>query len=94
MTATATGVSICFTIPQIIVWRRNHLHPLGVLIMSVLALALWCTILVLAGIGIGVRQSKAENHSFDKWEGIMLFDELIVYVLPPQTDLPRYANCY
>lgn len=83
MTAAATGVSLCFTIPQIVVWRRNHLHPLGVLIMSALALALWFSILVLAGIGIGVRQSEVQTRSLDKWEGIMLFDAVVTHGLLP-----------
>jgi len=41
MVTTGAVLSLIFTIPQIITWRRNHLHPLGVLLMSVFVTAFW-----------------------------------------------------
>jgi heme/copper-type cytochrome/quinol oxidase subunit 3 len=51
-----TFMSVCFTIPQIMTWKRNHLHPLGVLLMSVFATAYFLATFILGIIFLAIGE--------------------------------------
>lgn len=67
----ATGISLIFTLIQVLRFRRNCLHPVWVVNMSCVSMTLFLVVLIMAGWSVAIGTRFGE---WTKFEGSLFLD--------------------